>query len=562
MHHPIPHSLSPIAHVLRSTRPALALSALVLLAYMPLFSAQLLLWDDASFITHNYRIHHLSLATISDLFRLKPIYGPHPFALFTPLTELTAALEYLLAGPNPRVFHVTNILLHLISTLLFSRLLRSLGVSFAPAWFAAAAFAVHPLQVESVAWIAQRKNLLSLLFSLATLYLHIQWRLLARRPYFLGALFCALCALLSKPTAVALPLALLAYDVSFLRLRFLHSLRMHLPLCFAALIIVLINYHLQHTSGALAPLSLRTAFENLAVAAHALVLYIAKFLFPLHLAPVYPRSNLSPHIAWWILVVPCLTALIYCTRHRLPLFSLGLLWYVILNLPTLQLIPTGLQILAADRFFYLPSLGLLSAAAALIDAWLTRSSQLLTRCALLALVLSWAFLTHAYARVWHDDLSLWSYTRRVFPTLALPQKYYAIALYQAGCTNEALPLLRSISQRQQDFRVFTLLADAEYSARNLTQALHWANAAVASAPSALAPRFLRALVLSSLNLPALATSDWYAVLALQPLHPRPPSLLAADLLALGLTNSALTLSQSQLAPLPSPSSQQSHSSPR
>lgn len=539
-----------LAHLPRAWRGLLAGSVLVLLAaavFAPVFSARLLLWDDATFITHNYRIHQLSWHLVADLFRLRPHLGPHAFGLYVPLTELSAAVEYHFAGTDPRVYHTTNLVLHIFTVLLVWRLMCALELPPLAAWLAAMAFAVHPLQVESVAWVAERKNVLCGVFFTLALLLHVAWRRTARSSAYLGCIFTGMCALLSKPAAVTLPLALLAYDVWYQRRPFRPAVCAQLPLLACAAAAGMASLYLQCTHGAVSHVSLRSIIENIGIASRGVWWYICKFLLPVHLAPVYPRGEVTPLIAFWLIGACALVATIVWARRRAPLLSLGLAWYVIIGLPTLQLVPTGVNILTADRFFYLPGIGVLCASAAIWQRWFLRSTHYMPVNAAVAVLATWALAAHAYARVWHDDLRLWAYALRLQPQLLLAQKHYAVALHQAGRTNEAVCALRSVTHRQHDHRVFTLLAETEYACGNLTHALFWARAAVDAAPRAPEPRFVRAVIFSALGRAASATADWYAVLARQPLHPDVHHRLAYDLLALGDTNAALAAFQAHLA---------------
>ena len=541
------HILALMPRRIRGMLAGVALAVLTVAVYAPVFSARLLLWDDAAFITHNYRMHRLSVAHTADLFRLRPLFGPHAFGLYVPLTELSAAIEYRFAGAEPRVFHSTNLALHIIAVLLVWRVLRALRLAPVAAWIGAAVFAIHPLQVESVAWVAQRKNVLCGVFFLLSLLLHLRWRRSHNSRAYLGGLLAGICALLSKPAAVSLPLALLAYDVWYQRLRLWPAFCAQLPLLACACATGLATVYLQRAHGAVTHATLPVWAENLGIATRGLWWYVEKFLVPVHLSPVYPRGNVTPRMAFWLIGAVALGALIVWTRRRAPLVSVGLVWYVIICLPTLQLIPAGLNILAADRFFYLPSVGLICAAAWLWQSWRVRSSSLIPRAAAIVILATWALAAHSYARIWHDDLTLWSYTLRMQPDLLLAHKHHAIALFQAGHTNHAVLALQHVAQRQHDFRVFTLLAQNEYAHHNMTQALFWANAAVAAAPRAPEPRFMRAAVFSALRRWPDATNDWYIVLSLQPLHPDVHHRLAYDLLDLGDTNGAAAAFHAHLA---------------
>ncbi len=543
-----------VARVPRGTRHVVAAVALVLLGltvYAPVFTARLLAWDDAVLVTHNYRIQQLSAARVADIFRVQPRYGPQAFNLYVPLVELSVAIEYRLAGSRPRIYHTTNIVLHLINALLVWRLLRALGVSGAAAWLGAAVFAVHPLQVESVAWVAQRKNVLCGLFFFLSMILHVRWRRTRHGAAYWAGVLTGVCALMSKPAAVTLPAVLLAYDVWYERRRIWPALARQAPVLVCAAVIAAVTYGVQHQHGAAAhPLALAWR-ENIGVACRGLWWYVVKFVAPYDLGPVYVRDALMPMRAWliagWLLGAAALLAIIAATRRRAPLMSLGLAWYVIVSIPTLQLVPAGLQISSADRFFYLPSVGLLLAACVLWQQLRQRARTAhVALCAACLALAVWTYTARSYARVWHDDVTLWRHAHAREPQLMLARRNLAVALYQAGECDAALPMLRDAARQQDDYRVLTLLATASLQRDDAPQALAWAERAVAQAPHATEARLARGAALSALGRCADATSDWHAVLARQPLHPDVHHRLAYDLLALGDTNGAIAAFEEHL----------------
>jgi protein O-mannosyl-transferase len=183
----------------------LALVVMTLFAYWPAIHEGGFIWDDDDYVTAN--------KTLRDMSGLKDIwFSPKATPQYYPLVHSGFWIEYQLWGLHPTGYHITNVLLHAFAALLLWRLLSSLTVP--GAWLAAALFALHPVHVESVAWVTERKNVLSAVFYLGAALVYLKWADTkatgGRRPraYF-GALLLFICALLSKTVTASLPAALI-----------------------------------------------------------------------------------------------------------------------------------------------------------------------------------------------------------------------------------------------------------------------------------------------------------------------------------------------------------------
>lgn len=281
-----------------------------------------------------------------------------------PLTWLSLMLDAEIAGPRAGVFHGTNLLLHLVNTLLLFFLLERMTGAASKSAFVACAFAIHPLHVESVAWIAERKDVLSTLFWFLTLqaYLHYVSRpglvrlLLVALPFGLG--------LASKPMLVTLPIVLLLLDYWPLgRLRPRGAMggliREKTPLLAMALASGIVTLVAQHGGGALATFEFYPLPARLANAVVACATYLAKTLWPANLAVFYPHpgNTLSPWlVAISTLVLAGISVLVYLARGR-PYLTVGWLWYLVTLAPVIGLVQVGMQSMA-DRYTYVPLIGI------------------------------------------------------------------------------------------------------------------------------------------------------------------------------------------------------------
>jgi len=300
---------------------------------------------------------------------------------YHPLTWLSLMADVSLFGESPKSFHRTNIAFHVANALLVFAILGWLTGAWARSFFTAELFALHPLHVESVVWVAERKDVLSAFFGLLAVGAYLAY---ARRPNATryAALFAAFAlSLLAKPMWVTLPLLLLLLDFwpvgrlrllasegealesswrSFLR-RAKPLVLEKLPLLGLSLASSLITYRAQSLGGTLASeLGAGTRLENALV---SLLWYLEKTVFPRSLAVYYPYQlpiALS-HVALSVAALALLTAGALWLARRAPYLLVGWLWYVIALLPVLGLVQVGTQAMA-DRYTYIPLLGVFLAA--------------------------------------------------------------------------------------------------------------------------------------------------------------------------------------------------------
>jgi len=291
-----------------------------------------------------------------------------------PLTTLSHELDCQFYGLNPSGHHFTNLLLHTIATLLLFFLLQEITSAVWSSAFVAAVFAIHPLHVESAAWIAERKDVLSGVFFMLTLLVYVWY---SRKPntwrYFaVGIAF--VCGLMSKPMLVTVPVVLLLLDYWPLRRteRWTRLILEKLPLFGVSIAFAIITLLVQRpTISSLAGLPLRMRVANAIV---SVALYLWQLIWPTKLAVFYPYPRV-PYNAW--LVIGCAAGIVAVTgatirwRKNSPYLLVGWIWYLVMLVPVLGLVQVGLQA-HADRYTYLPLIGVaMTATWGIVD--LTRS---------------------------------------------------------------------------------------------------------------------------------------------------------------------------------------------
>ena len=430
---------------MRRTAVSVALLLLlVALVYWPVAGFGFVPFDDDVYVYGNPLV--LGGLTPGNVVRaFTTLYADY----WIPATWASLMVDASLWGLWPGGFHLTNVALHAAAALLFFQLLRRfLGVTGIPL-LAAALFATHPLHVESVAWVTERKDVLSQTFFL--LFLHA-WLSHLRRPAasrFAGALLLLALSLMSKPMAVTAPALLLVLDWWPLgRLR--HGGRRRLVACAAeklplALIVLcfgVLTAFAQHRAGAMITLANYPLPNRVGNAVVMSMRNLGKLLWPQNLAPLYsvPPGGAFPPFATAVAatLLTALIASIVFLRRRQPWLAAGFAWYFVALLPVCGLFASGAAVMA-DRFTYLPLLGVYTAAACLAFRVTAVARHPARSAALLLIPLLLAMSAHRQTLFWHDGVTLFRRALAVSPDDSFVRNNLGVALSEAGRTAEALP---------------------------------------------------------------------------------------------------------------------------
>ncbi len=363
-----------------------------------------------------------------------------------PLTTISHMIDCQLFGLRPGAHHAVNILLHTCAAILLFAFLRNTTGRIWPSAFVAAVFAIHPLRVESVAWIAERKDVLSAFFFMLTLIAYARYvRQPSPRRYVTMSIFAA-CGLMSKPMLVTLPVVLLLIDYWPLARSTSSKLFIEkIPLFVMAAIVSVITFVIQVRSpNATAQFPLLWRVENAVV---SYVVYVGQLFWPRHLIVFYP--HLENHFALWQVVVAAallfaVTVAAFQVRLTKPYLLAGWLWYVVMLFPVIGVLGFGLQA-HADRYTYLPQIGLLIAFTWLIvdlAANWERRREILAIAATASVLLLGACAWNQ-TRVWKNSETLWSHVLAVSPENDVAHTNMGIVLMERGRTDEALSHLQT-----------------------------------------------------------------------------------------------------------------------
>ncbi len=403
---------------------SLGLFLTTLLVYAPVYRFGFVDFDDPDYVTNNTHVRN-GLAMDGVVWAITSTEAANWF----PATRLSQLLDGEIFGLRPGGHHFTNVFLHALATVfLFAFLEAATGAAW-PSAFVAMLFAVHPLHVESVAWIAERKDVLSALFWFVALWSYV------RRRYWLTLLaFCL--GLMSKPMVVTLPFVLLLLDIWPLRQPLRSALRVKIPMLALSAASAVFVYVIQGSGGAIRdvaqfPLGLRV--EN-AVASYAI--YIFKMFWPARLAVFYPYPHDLPvwQIALSALLLTGISTIVLRERRSRPYLAVGWLWYLGTLVPVIGLIQVGAQA-RADRYMYLPMVGL-----GIMLAW-GLTGVLKNRvaiCAAIVACLACAAVCEAQIQYWRNSETLFRHALDVTSGNYLAHHNLGVALADEGRFPEAI----------------------------------------------------------------------------------------------------------------------------
>ncbi len=499
---PAQPSHAPSGRVSSSRTQALLLSLVLAVAviaiYYPVHWQPFANYDDPDYVTDNIHIQQgLHWQTVKWAMTTRDAANWHP------VTWMSHALDWQLFGDDPAGPHDVNVVLHLLNTLLlFWVLYRATGY-LGRSWMVAALFALHPINVESVAWIAERKNLLSMMFFLLTL---AAYRWYAERPkenrYLLVAVFFAL-GLMAKPQVITLPFVLLLWDywplgrLSFgataveeipgaIPRRSLSSLVWEkVPLLFLCALSALMTIRAQAGGGATSAFARSLRVENAIV---SYVRYIGKAFWPTKLALFYPYQLHG--FAWWqvagsALLLLAITALVAVARRRRYLTT-GWLWFLGTLVPMIGIMQVGLQAMA-DRYAYMTFVGLFIMVVWLIGDWAEglQPRTMLVRGVAFVVLAAFTYLAHQQVGYWNDHLTLWGHALDVTQNNWIAENNYGTTLLKMNRPEEAIPHFRAAyAAYPHDPNCILNLGVYQQIHGNYIEAIYWYDLAAKTARNA------------------------------------------------------------------------------
>jgi protein O-mannosyl-transferase len=404
--------------------PLLATLAITFLAFTSSLSNKFVNWDDDVNIVENENTYRL------DWEHVKAIFTSDVIGNYNPLPILTLAIERNFVGlEGTWLYHWTNLLLHLFCVYFVFRIAKKLGLGIWAAAFCALLFGIHPMRVESVAWVTERKDVLFAAFYLPALYLYIKYvqEPENRKKYYLYMIVLFFFALLSKVQAVALPLSMLCVDY-YLRRVDLNDLKgiwkmgvEKIPFFLMSLAAGIVNiYTLSKNSsiGVSDDVTNYTFADRLLVGAYSFMVYLIKLVIPYEMSPLYPYPS---QLDTPFFVAPLGVALVFAAIYlmykkdnRAIVFGFLLFFFNVVFM--LQIVGAG-QGFIADRFTYIPYLGCFFALAYGVD-YLSKNNSSYKSIAYGAagiFIFLYAFMTYKQNKIWENGATLWSHVLKYYP---------------------------------------------------------------------------------------------------------------------------------------------------
>jgi protein O-mannosyl-transferase len=388
-------------------------------------------WDDPVYVMGNPMVVNNSIPLLQ-------IFETQVAANYHPLTVLSFALNYQTGKLDPMQYHMGNVILHLLNTILvfffiFLLTRRNLLMAAIVSLF----FGIHPMHVESVAWISERKDVLYVFFFLAGLITYLRYIETKKLSWYIFTLLLFILSCLSKGMAVVLPVVLLLIDylkgVKWERRLLIEKI----PFFILSLIFGIIAFKIQQSGKAITDMKTFSIFQHLMFASYSAIMYIVKLFVPVNLLALYPYPNITGSIPFIFYLSPfimlaILLVLVYLFMKKQKEIVFGLLFYFVTVVLVLQFVSVG-RVIMADRYSYLSYIGLLFIAAYLINkAWQSKSGVwaiLKYPLVIIAVIVAITFSYRAYSRtqVWKNSYTLWSQDIETYPNASLA--YYERAFY-------------------------------------------------------------------------------------------------------------------------------------
>ncbi|HET6767128.1 MAG TPA: hypothetical protein VFH08_07010 [Chitinophagaceae bacterium] len=486
---------------------------------LPMLKNEFVNWDDEFYVINNPLLRGPDW---------KGIFSQQVLGNYHPLTILSYAFNYAISGLDPFSYLLVNYLLHLVNTILvFYFIWHISGNNKSIAAFVAIVFGIHPMHVESVAWVAERKDVLYTFFFLLALLKYWKYLVKGKKSNFWICFILFVLSLLSKPAAIVLPLVLLLLDYWKGRPINVKLVAEKIPFFLLSLVFGIITVKIQSPS-AMAGLDVFSITDRLFFACYTLMTYFLRFFVPYPLSAMHPFP-LSGNLGWPILVSPLfivamIAVLWFFRKNKVVVF--GILFYVINLLLVLQIISIGLTIIS-ERYTYVPYIGLSFMLATLVSRIKLVSPKIYLGVAAI-FIIALGIISFQRTQVWRNSGTLWTDALKTYPKapyartnranylskLALrpEQKPFADSIYKVAFEDCAIAL----SMRPNHAPAFEYRGLMYLDRQQFNEAFADANELIRLKPDYRIGYDIRATCYFKLNEPAKALADYDKCILLKP----------------------------------------------
>lgn len=406
----------------------------VTLAYSKIFSAGFMSWDDLDYVFNTPDITGFTAE------HFKNWWTNNYIGNYQPLPMMSYALDYTIGGTQPFIYHLTNILWHIADVLLLYACMKRMQDNVMIALFVALLFAIHPVQTESVSWVAARNKVMNGFFFLLAMYVYAGYVLDHNRKKLILVYLFGLAAYLCKLTAVTLPFALIAVDVWMHRDMKTRNVWLEkLPLIILAIPIGMVNLQAQADVSFLNSHETQNLLYTIVFAGYAYVQYIINLLLPFRLSVLYPypTSVEAVHLLYTVLAAAILITGIIAWRRRWYVLAGGIAFYTVNIAVVLQFVQFG-EVLMADRYLYLACIGVWYPVVHYLYQFLAKQGKQMVATGVVAtLCLLYSVSTFSRNDIWLSELSFWKSVTDKFPESSVAQSSLGGVYMKEGNEAEA-----------------------------------------------------------------------------------------------------------------------------
>lgn len=508
-------STSKTMRTLRAVLVGFLLVLMTLALYWPVQSFDFVNYDDEIYVTNNRHVQGgLSLRGLGWSF------ANMDAGFWQPIVWLSYMIDYQLFGLNAGAFHWTSVLIHCADTVLLFLAWRAITGALWCSALVALLFAIHPLHVESVSWVSQRKDVLCGFFWILTMGAYTRYVKQPTIRRYLLVLFSFVLGLLSKPMIVTLPFVLLLLDYwplrrlakaetifdrwtaavpAFMRTSSIRLVAEKVPLVLLSIAAGAITYVAEHQVGAVKSLEAYPLGVRLSNALVSYVLYIWKMIWPVDLAVFYPHTGMPP--IWQVLASAALlvtvTGFVWHTRLRAPYLAVGWFWYLITLLPVIGIVQIGSHAMA-DRYTYIPLVGLFIALVWGAREAVARRPDLKIGIIGISVLSTALMLLPARAQIetWQNSVTLFEQALRVTKINPIAQCNIGAHYLDRGDCKQAMPhFLKSLDMKSDFAPAYYGLAVCDSRGGNVAGAIHYFGQAILVEPRSKMSRLERGLLL-------------------------------------------------------------------
>ncbi|MEM9544511.1 MAG: tetratricopeptide repeat protein [Bacteroidota bacterium] len=396
-------------------------------------------WDDDRNFYENEYVSTINKENFWS--NTKEIFTSNVIGNYNPLAIWTFAVEKRVYGfDQPGKWHLTNVLFHLICVFFVFRICLLLGLKWQGSLFIALLFGIHPMRVESVAWVTERKDVLFGAFYLSALYYYIKGKLNGKG-YHLIIITLFLLSLFSKIQAVILPLSMIAVDYYLDGKLELKSMFKKFPYFALSLIFGLVGIYYLKDQGSLENAVTYPAWQRIFVGSFSYMIYLVKSIVPYKMSPLYPYAPKMPAYFYpTLLLFPAMVYGMYLMyKKEMKVWFFGLLFFTVNIVFLLQILGAG-QGFLADRFTYIAYFGLFFIAGYYFDKLIIDKPKMkmLLMGGAVALFLIYGYMTIQQNKVWKNSETLWTHVLKYYKNATLPYGNRANYLREQGRTKDAL----------------------------------------------------------------------------------------------------------------------------